>query len=62
MLCMTPKKYVEKIEAVYKCMFTEKSQEVYSFPLEKKEYPEMDTTKFLDINSIKKYQLLIGAL
>ena len=61
-LYMASKKYIEKIEAKYERMFGEKLKEGYKSPLEKGDYPEIDTTEFLETDGIKKYQSLIGAL
>ena len=42
-------------------MFGEKPKEV-TCPLEKGDHPELDTTDELDLEGIRKYQSLIGAL
>jgi hypothetical protein len=44
----------------YVCLFGEKANlNVYS-PLEKGDHPELDSTEFLDMDGVKRYQSLIG--
>ena len=43
-------------------MFGDKPSTKVSSPLEKGDHPELDTSDELDIDGIKKYQSLIGAL
>jgi hypothetical protein len=61
-LCMAPRKYVEKMIASYQQFFGTKPRTVYSSPLEKGDHPEMDTSEFLDATGIEQYQSLIGAM
>jgi hypothetical protein len=61
-LCMQPKKYIEKMMMGYETMFGEKpSTKVYS-PLEKGDHPELDTSELLDQTGIQQFQSLIGSL
>ena len=61
-LCMSPSKYIIRMIDNYERMFGSKPKTTYSSPLEKGDHPELDTSKELDDDSIKKYQSLIGAL
>ena len=59
---MQPKKYIDQMIATHERLFGCKpSQKCYS-PLEKGDHPELDTTEELDMDGIKKYQSVIGAL
>jgi len=61
-LCMSPKKYIEKMVQNYKVLFGKKPRQSYSSPLEKGDHPELDTSEELGTSDIKKYQSLIGAV
>ena len=61
-LCMAPKKYIEKMVKAYERLFGEKPKQNYTSPLEKNDHPELDTSDLLDTDGIKKYQSLIGAM
>lgn len=61
-LSMSPKKYIERMTDNYVRMFGSKPKVLYSSPLERGDHPELDTTDELDVDGIKKYQSLIGAL
>ena len=61
-LCMSPTKYIERMIDTYYRMFGEKPKTIYTSPLEKGDHPELDTSDELDMDGIKKYQSLIGAL
>ena len=61
-LCMGPKKYIERMIDNYVRMFGCKPKQNVSSPLEKGDHPELDCTAELDDDGIKKYQSLIGAL
>ena len=43
-------------------MFGENPKELYSFPLEKGDHPELDSSNLLDADGIQKYQSMIGAM
>ena len=60
-LCFAPKKYIKKILDSYQRMFGTKLKQ-YKTPLEKRNHPELDTSKELDLEGIKQYQSLIGAM
>jgi hypothetical protein len=60
-LCYAPRKYIEKCLANYKRLFGRLPRQYYS-PLAKSDHPELDDTELLDIDDIKLYQSLIGAL
>jgi hypothetical protein len=61
-MCMAPKKYIEKMISTYEQMFGEKPRTCYSSPLEKGDHPEIDTSELLDESGIQQYQSLIGAM
>lgn len=64
-LCFGPQKYIKQTAAWYyynKTMFGEKPNLWVTSALEKNNHLELDTTKLLDINGIKQYQLLIDIL
>jgi len=61
-MCMSPRKYIEKLLGTYKCIFGSKPKQNVTSPLEKGDHPELDMSDKLDTNGIKNYQLLIGAL
>ena len=60
-LCYAPKKYIDKCVATYERLFGCKPKQ-YRSPLEKNDHPELDTSDLLEIEQIKVYQSLIGAL
>jgi len=61
-LCMAPKKYIERLIGNYEQMFGEKPRtNVYS-PLEKNDHPELDDSELLDAEGTSQYQSLIGSL
>ena len=47
-LHFAPRKHIEKMEECYQSMFGSKTKQVYMSPLEKSDYPELDTSKYLD--------------
>jgi hypothetical protein len=61
-LCMSSKKYTEKIIANYERMYGESPKQNVSSPLEKGDHPEIDTSEFLDDKATQEYQSLIGSL
>jgi len=61
-LCTAPRKYIDKLIDNYFHMFGTKPKQNVTSPLEKGDHPEIDTSELLDIDGIKKYQSLIGAL
>ena len=61
-LCMAPKKYIERMIKTYELTFGQKpTTNVYS-PLEKNDHPELDESELLDKKGIEQYQSLIGQL
>ena len=61
-LCMSSKKYTEKIIANYERMYGESPRQNVTSPLEKGDHPEIDTSELLDDKGIREYQSLIGSL
>ena len=61
-LCLAPKKYIEKMISNYEKLFGQKPSQNVLSPIEKGDHPEMDTTDLLDPEGTKLYQSLIGAL
>ena len=60
-LCYAPRKYIEKTIDNYVRIFGQKPKQ-YTSPLVKGDHPELDTSDLLEIDDIKIYQSLIGAL
>ena len=60
-LCYVPRKYIEKMEDTYFRLFGSKPKNAVS-PLVKGDHPELDATELLDLENVKIYQSLIGAL
>ena len=46
----------------YERMFGTKPKMTYASPIEKGDHPELDTSELLDMDGIRKYQSMIGAL
>ncbi|NND72996.1 MAG: hypothetical protein HKN43_15585, partial [Rhodothermales bacterium] len=61
-LCIEPKKYIERMIEGYENMFGSKPAHKYTSPLEKGDHPELDNSPELDMEGVKKYQSMIGAL
>ncbi len=61
-MCMSPRKYIEKLLGTYERMFGAKPKQCVTSPLEKGDHPELDMSDELDADGIKNYQSLIGAL
>jgi hypothetical protein len=60
-LCMAPKKYIEKMIETYIRLFGSKPKQ-YSTPLVHGDHPEIDDSQECELEDIKKYQSLIGSL
>jgi hypothetical protein len=60
-LCMAPKKYIEKMMMGYEQIFGEKLSSKVHSPLEKGDHPELDTSELLDQTGVQQYQSLIGS-
>ena len=61
-LCMAPRKYIDKISGQYEKMFGNKPKLNVLSPLEKGDHPELDTSELLDPTGVQKYQSVIGSL
>ena len=61
-MTLTPKKYIDRLLEGYERMFGSKPKQNVSSPLEKGDHPELDDSKELDPEDIRKYQSMIGAL
>ena len=59
---MAPKKFVNKLCILYERYFGEKPKQNYGSPLDKGDYPELDTSEIISIEKVKIYQSLIGSL
>jgi hypothetical protein len=61
-LCMAPKKYIDKMIDGYVRMFGKKPKlNIYS-PLEKGDHPETGTSELLNPEEVQKYQSLVGSM
>ena len=61
-LCMSPRRYIDKMITNYEMMFGSKPKQKFLSPLEKNDHPELDTSDELDEEGIKKFQGLVGAI
>jgi hypothetical protein len=61
-LCIAPRKYVEKMVMMYEQHFGSKPSQKFSSPLKGGDHPEVNSSEFLDATETQLYQLLIGAL
>ena len=61
-LCMSPKKYIDRMVESYVRMFGQKPKQSYTSPLEKGDHPECDTSDLLDAEGVTQYQSLVGQL
>ena len=61
-LCLSPKKYIDKMVDAYVRMFGSNPKTTYRSPLEKGDHPEMDTTALLDQDGITMYQSMVGSM
>jgi hypothetical protein len=52
-LCMAPKKYIEKMMMGYDQMFGERPLANAHLPLEKGDHPELDTSELLDQTGVQ---------
>ena len=55
-------KYIEKMVDSYYNMFEHKPKLVYISPLEKGDYPELDTSKHLDEDGVQIYQSIVRSV
>ena len=61
-LCVAPKKYIQKMMNSYFQMFGTKPTMNVQSPLEHGDHPELDDTDLLDTDGIQQYQSMIGSL
>ena len=61
-LCMTPRTYIHKAIENYFRLFGEYPRNNVWSPLERGDHPELDLSEELDLDGIKTYQSLLGAL
>jgi Reverse transcriptase (RNA-dependent DNA polymerase) len=61
-LCIAPRKYIEKMKQSYEQMFGKPPSTTAQSPLEKNDHPELDDSELLDEEGIQKYQSLVGAM
>ena len=61
-LCMHPKKYINRMVDSFERMFGRKPATNVLSPLEKGDHPECDTTDLLDPDGVTQYQSLVGQL
>jgi hypothetical protein len=61
-LCVGPRKYIERMCDQYEQIFGEKPKTNVTSPLIKGDHPEADTSDLLDNTGIQQYQSLIGTL
>ncbi len=61
-LCMQPRRYIEKMLGAYEQTFGETaSNKKIRSPLPPGDHPELDESEFLDEDGIQKYQSLVGS-
>ena len=62
-MCFAPRKYIDKLVALYERMFGSKLKtNKITSPLIKGDHPEIDDSTFLEEKGIQQYQSLIGQL
>ena len=61
-LCISPRKYIEKMLGTYEREFGCKPTQNVHSPLEKGDHPELDDTELLPLDGINQYQSLIGSM
>ena len=61
-LCVGPKKYIERTMDEYRRLYGEYPSRKCNSPLEKGDHPELDDSELLDEDGIRQYQSLIGSL
>ena len=61
-LCMQPRKYIDRMCDNYERIFGTKPKQTYTSPLEKGDHPELDDSELCDMEGVKHYQSLIGCL
>ena len=61
-LCITPRRYIDKISDSFERMFGQPPKQSVTSPIEKNDHPELDNSELLDDDWTQKYQSLIGSL
>ena len=61
-LCLRPRKYIDRMVATYEQIFGEKPCTKVSSPLEKNDHPELDDTELCDAEGVRQYQSIVGSL
>ena len=61
-LCVAPRKHIEKMSNEHQRMFGEKLSQKCMSPLEKGDHPETDESPFLDAKGTQQHQLLISLM
>jgi hypothetical protein len=61
-LCISPRKYIEKMLATYEREFGSKPTQNVHSPLEKGDHPELDDSELLPLDGITQYQSLVGSM
>ena len=57
-----PKKYIEKLKETYVRLFNTEPSKGLRTPLEKNDYPELDTSDILDGQQVNHYLTMVGQL
>jgi hypothetical protein len=61
-LCISPTRYIDILVKNYEKSFGMKQTTSFTFPLEKGDHPELDTSALCTTDQIAQYQSIIGAL
>ena len=61
-LCLRPRKYIERMVASYEQMFGEKPSTKVTSPLEKNDHPELDDSELCDEEEVRQFQSVVGSL
>ena len=61
-LCLKPRKYIDRMVATYEQMFGEKPSMKVTSPLEKNDHPELDDSELCDAEEVRQYQSVVGSL
>ena len=59
-LCMSSKRYIEKMVASYQTIFGYKPKQKYSSPLEHNDHPELDMSEVLDAEGSRSINASLG--
>ena len=61
-LCLKPRKYIDRMVASYEQMFGEKPSTKVTSPLEKNDHPELDDSELCDEEEVRQFQSVVGSL